>query len=103
MISLRYRLRSSERKEVSMNTIQSTTSHERAVSVPSGWIMLPALVVFLLGDLALLVFAIRNGAESSGQSQLGLFLVSLLLLPFLVLLLTGFFTLQPNEARVLVL
>ena len=86
-----------------MNTIPSTTSHERVVSVPSGWIMLPVLVVLLLGDIALLVFAIRNGAETSGQSQLGLFLVSLLLLPFLVLLMAGFFTLQPNEARVLVL
>jgi regulator of protease activity HflC (stomatin/prohibitin superfamily) len=86
-----------------MNTIPSTTSSERGVSVPSGWIMLPVLIVFLLGDIALLVFAIKDGIETIGQPHGWLVVVSLLLLPLCILLLTGFFTLQPNEARVLVL
>jgi regulator of protease activity HflC (stomatin/prohibitin superfamily) len=86
-----------------MNNVQSTTSSERGVSVPSGWIMLPVLIVFLLGDIALLVFAIKDGIETIGQPHGWLVLLSLLLLPLCILLLTGFFTLQPNEARVLVL
>jgi regulator of protease activity HflC (stomatin/prohibitin superfamily) len=86
-----------------MNTVRSTTSSEREVSVPSGWIMLPVLIVFLLGDIALLVFAIKDGIETIGQPHGWLVVLSLLLLPLCILLLTGFFTLQPNEARVLVL
>jgi regulator of protease activity HflC (stomatin/prohibitin superfamily) len=86
-----------------MNTVQSTISSERGVSVPSGWIMLPVLLVFLLGDIALLLFAIKDGIETIGQPHGWLVVLSLLLLPLCILLLTGFFTLQPNEARVLVL
>jgi regulator of protease activity HflC (stomatin/prohibitin superfamily) len=86
-----------------MNTTQSTISHERAVCVPSGWIMLPVLLIFLLGDIALLLFAVKNGVETIGHPHISLLIPSLLLLPILSVLLTGFFTLQPNEARVLVL
>jgi regulator of protease activity HflC (stomatin/prohibitin superfamily) len=86
-----------------MNTVQSTTSQERAVSAQNGWIMLPALIIFLLGDIALLIFAIKDGVETTGQPHGWLVVLSLLLLPLCILLLTGFFTLQPNEARVLVL
>jgi regulator of protease activity HflC (stomatin/prohibitin superfamily) len=86
-----------------MSTYQATTSHERTVTAPSGWVMLPVLVVLLLGDLALLVFAVKGRAETAGQPHLGLVVLALLLLPLAILLLTGFFTLQPNEARVLVL
>ena len=86
-----------------MNTTQSTTSHERAVSAPSGWVMLPTLIALLVGDIALLIFAIKDGIETTGQPHVGLLLLSILLLPLLVLLLTGFYSLQPNEARVLVL
>jgi regulator of protease activity HflC (stomatin/prohibitin superfamily) len=86
-----------------MNTNSTTTSHERTVAAPSGWIMLPTLIVLLVGDIALLVFAIKDGVETTGQPHVALLVLSMLLLPLCVLLLTGFFTLQPNEARVLVL
>ena len=86
-----------------MNTAPSTTSQERAVSAQNGWLMLPVLILFLLGDIALLIFAIKDGVETTGQPHGWLVLLSLLLLPVFILLLTGFFTLQPNEARVLVL
>jgi regulator of protease activity HflC (stomatin/prohibitin superfamily) len=86
-----------------MNTNQSTTSNERAVNVPSGWVMLPTLIALVVGDIALLIFAIKDGVETIGQPHVALLLLSILLLPLLILLLTGFFTLQPNEARVLVL
>ena len=86
-----------------MNTTPSTTSHERAVSAPSGWVMLPTLIVLIVGDIALLIFSIKDGVETTGQPHFGLLFLSTLLLPLFILLLTGFFTLQPNEARVLVL
>jgi len=86
-----------------MNTNQATISHERTVSAPSGWVMLPTLIVLLIGDVALIVLAIKDGAETTGQPHIGLLIPSLLLLPILSVLLSGFFTLQPNEARVLVL
>jgi regulator of protease activity HflC (stomatin/prohibitin superfamily) len=86
-----------------MNTNQSTISQERPVTVPSGWVMLPTLIAFVVGDIALLIFAIKDGVETIGQPHVALLLLSILLLPLFILLLTGFFTLQPNEARVLVL
>src|SRR5580765_953928 len=86
-----------------MNTNQATTSHERAVAAPSGWVMLPTLVLILIGDVALILFAIKDGVETSGQPHLGLLIPSVLLLPIVSAMLSGFFTLQPNEARVLVL
>jgi regulator of protease activity HflC (stomatin/prohibitin superfamily) len=86
-----------------MNTNQSAASHERAVQVSSGWIALPTLLVLLLGDIALFIFAIKDGIETTGQPHVGLLLLSVLLFPVLVVLSTGLFTLQPNEARVLIL
>jgi regulator of protease activity HflC (stomatin/prohibitin superfamily) len=86
-----------------MNTNQATTSHERAVAAPSGWVMLPTLIVIFIGDLALLLFAFKDGVETNGQPHLGLLIPSFLLLAILSAMLSGFFTLQPNEARVLVL
>jgi regulator of protease activity HflC (stomatin/prohibitin superfamily) len=86
-----------------MNSIPSTTSQERAVSAPSGWIMLPVLVVLLVGDISLLIFAIKDGVETTGQPHFGLLILAALLIPVFIVMLTGFFTLQPNEARVLVL
>ena len=86
-----------------MNTNQAITSHERAVTVASGWVMLPTLIVLFIGDVALILFAIKDGVETTGQPHFGLLIPSLLLLPILSVMLSGFFTLQPNEARVLVL
>ena len=86
-----------------MNTNQAAANHERVVRVQSGWVMLPSLIAFLLGDIALFVFAIKDGVETTGQPHIGLLILAVLLLPLCVLLMTGFFTLQPNEGRVLVL
>jgi regulator of protease activity HflC (stomatin/prohibitin superfamily) len=86
-----------------MNLTPISANHERAVRVQSGWVMLPVLTVFLLGDLALFVFALKGGVETHGAPQFTLLIFSILLLPALMILSTGFFTLQPNEARVLVL
>jgi regulator of protease activity HflC (stomatin/prohibitin superfamily) len=86
-----------------MNTNQAAASHEHAVKVTNGWIALPTLLVLLFGDIALFIFAIKDGVETTGQPHVALLLLSILLFPVIIVLLTGLFTLQPNEARVLVL
>ena len=76
---------------------QATVSTEKVVQVQSGWTMLPLLAGVLLADIGVVVFAVANGTSRWFT------IVSILLLPVCIVLLRGFFTLQPNEARVLVL
>jgi len=82
-----------------MSVNQGAPNRERTVSVLNGWFMLVVLVGALLANIVLFVTAVRR-APFDGPA---LVLASALVFPLIVLLLTGFFTLQPNEARVLVL
>src|SRR6476661_10274873 len=86
-----------------MNTNKVTAANEQVVRVQNGWAMLVLLIAAMLTDIGLLVFSIKDGVETTGQPHVGLMLLSALTLPVLILLLTGLFTLQPNQARVLVL
>ena len=86
-----------------MNASILTANREREVRVQNGWLMLPLLIGFLLGDIALFIYYIAAGAHSGGPPIWTWLVLSLLLLPVSIILLTGFFTLQPNEARVLIL
>lgn len=76
---------------------QAAVSAERVVHVQSGWSMLPVFVGLLLADIGFLIFAFQSGTSTWRVTFL------ILLLPICIVLLKGFFTLQPNEARVLVL
>jgi regulator of protease activity HflC (stomatin/prohibitin superfamily) len=82
---------------MTINLKQAEAITERSVHVQNGWLMFPVLVGFLLADIALLIFAIEKGTQTTS------WIVVVLLLPACVILSKGFFTLQPNEARVLVL
>ncbi len=86
-----------------MNTESLAVNRERVVQVFNGWVMLPLLIGSLLGDIALFIYSIAAGAHPGGPPLVKWLLLSLLLLPVIIILLTGFFTLQPNEARVLIL
>ena len=86
-----------------MNTNQAAASQERIARVQNGWIMLPVLLGLLFADIGLLIYAIKFGSDQSDQPFHPLLIFSIVLLPICFALLTGFFTLQPNEARVLVL
>ena len=86
-----------------MDMKQASANAERVIQVQNGWILLPVLIGLLVADIALLIFAIQNGAQAMGQLQTGFIVGSVMLLPVCAILLKGFFTLQPNEARVLVL
>jgi regulator of protease activity HflC (stomatin/prohibitin superfamily) len=86
-----------------MNTNKVNAAHEQVVRVQNGWIMLVLLIAAVLADIGLLVFSIKDGVETTGQPHGGLLAIAIIALPIIVVLLTGLFTLQPNQARVLVL
>ena len=85
-----------------MNSNQAAANQERVVRVQNGWVLLPLLLALLVGTIALFVHSIHKLA-TAGPSFVPLLVAAILLLPTTIILLTGFFTLQPNEARVLIL
>src|SRR5437660_9741094 len=82
---------------------RNSPTPERVVHLLSGWLMLPILIGMMLGSIALLIYAIAAGVREYNHPIWTLFVLALVLEPLSILLLVGFFTLQPNEARVLVL
>ena len=81
--------------------MQASLNRERPIPVFNGWIMLMLLFALLIGNIVLLI-NIAAGLERGSAPPL-LFFLSILFFPVLIILMVGFFTLQPNEARVLVL
>jgi regulator of protease activity HflC (stomatin/prohibitin superfamily) len=79
------------------NRIDST-NREIIRSAFNGWFMLVLNIVFFFGGFALLV---RELQRSGGE--LGFIILGIVLPILAVILLSGLFTLQPNEARVLIL
>lgn len=76
-------------------------STERPAGSVNGWVMLAVGVVGLLGGLAMFVLSL---AQATGDVPVvWLLVVGLLVMLAAILLLTGLFSLQPNEARLLVL
>src|SRR5947209_11428132 len=88
---------------MTMNTKQATVNLERVVRVQNGWVMLVVVIGLLLGDAVLLIFSVQDGTRASGQPHASLVVACVLFLVVCVIMLRGFYTLQPNEARVLVL
>jgi len=86
-----------------MNTEPLTSNRERVVKVPNGWVMFPIVLLMFLGGIALLIYSIAAGVKAEGHPFWSLFVLALILEPLSIVLFVGFFTLQPNEARVLVL
>ena len=86
-----------------MNADPLTSNRERIVKVLNGWVMLPIVVLLCLGSIALLIYSIAEGVRWQGHPLWGLMILSLLLEFCSVVMFAGFFTLQPNEGRVLIL
>lgn len=82
-----------------MNTtnLPSSQNIERVVRAPSGWLMLLVNLLLYLTPLFLVL------AMSRGQMGGGVALLAILVLISAVITSCGFFTLQPNEAAVLIL
>lgn len=84
-----------------MSAMHLSANRERIVSAISGWTTLPLLLMLLLGNAGLMAYAIVLAAHETPVWSL--FVVAVVLFPVLIILLTGHFALQPNEARVLIL
>ena len=82
---------------------RSSLNQERPTHVLNGWLMLASLIALFFGSLALFIYSIAQGVKYQGHPYWLAFSLGLLGLILTVFLLPGFFTLQPNEARVLIL
>jgi len=78
-------------------------NRERVVTVFNGWVMLPIVIALQIGAIALFIYSLVAGINDRGQPYWSLFVPAVLLFPTSIVMIIGFFTLQPNEARVLIL
>jgi len=85
-----------------MNAVKGSVSCESQKTVLNGWMMLAVTLAGLLGSAALVVHAVR-AARPEGHPDWILLAGGILAAVVFVVFLAGFFTLQPNEARVLLL
>jgi regulator of protease activity HflC (stomatin/prohibitin superfamily) len=85
-----------------MNTKQNAANQEVVIRTYNGWVMLPLLVGLLLADIGLLIWSVTTVVHNP-DPNVARVIASSLCLPVWIILLTGLYTLQPNEARVLLL
>jgi regulator of protease activity HflC (stomatin/prohibitin superfamily) len=86
-----------------MNESILNTNRELVIAVKNGWVMLPTLIALELGSFGLFLYSIATSDQNGGHPNWLLFIIGLLGMILAVVMMPGFFTLQPNEARVLVL
>src|SRR4051812_3113343 len=86
-----------------MNAEPQTTNRERVVRTLNGWLMLPIVLLLFFGGFALFIYSVVAGVRLQDHPIWPLFAFGLLLEPVSIILFRGFFTLQPNEARLLLL
>jgi len=80
-----------------------TLNREQPVKVFNGWLVLPGVVTLLIGAIALFIYSIAAGDRAQGHPFWWLFVGAIGVEVFAITLTPGFFALQPNEARVLIL
>jgi regulator of protease activity HflC (stomatin/prohibitin superfamily) len=86
-----------------MNTKQNAANQEVVIRAANGWLMLPLLAGLFLANIGLLIWSISDAAQHKEDPNVALVIASSLCLPVWIILLTGLYTLQPNEARVMLL
>jgi regulator of protease activity HflC (stomatin/prohibitin superfamily) len=86
-----------------MNMNAMNVHQEKVVRAANGWLMLPLVLGVVFGSIALFIYALVEGTRTQGHPLWLWFVVSILSEIVGIVLLTGFFTLQPNEGRVLLL
>lgn len=81
-------------------------TREREIHVPSGWLILPVVVAVFAVGIGLGIwfgFTVKWAADAGGLPNFWLLGGGILVVGLGIFLCNGFFTLQPNEGRVLVL
>jgi regulator of protease activity HflC (stomatin/prohibitin superfamily) len=86
-----------------MNAELTTLNKERLVHVMSGWVMLPVTILLLLGGVGGLILDIVRATQREEDFSVWLLVASLVVLGLGIVFCLGFFTLQPNSARLLIL
>jgi len=81
----------------------NSASVEREATAINGWAMLIFNFLLLLGAMAVVIWLIAQTAKAQNPSLLWWLIPTALMEVLAVILLCGHFTLQPNEARVLIL
>lgn len=76
---------------------------EKTFLARSGWVALPGNLLLLLGGIGLTIFSLAHAANVHGSPAGWAVLLTIPTAILGVLLLTGHFTLQPNQARVVTL
>src|SRR5690242_9370483 len=79
------------------------TNRERVVRVQRGAFWLPTIILLELASITLFVYSLAVSEHYGGHPNWWCFVPGLLGMVLAWVLVLGFFTLQPNEARVLVL
>src|SRR4051794_1771249 len=90
---------------MSASHADSTTVVEREGSAFNGWVMLVVNVLIVVGAIVFLFATFAAGARDELTPMEGFVrvVISLVWFVFGIVMLNGHFTLQPNEARVLIL
>jgi regulator of protease activity HflC (stomatin/prohibitin superfamily) len=78
-------------------------NREKVVKVLNGWVMLPIVFILFFGAPALFIYSLGPAAGGEGHPVWSLLVSSLLIEIAAIIMFKGFFALQPNQARVLVL
>src|SRR6266853_241371 len=86
-----------------MNESTLNTNRELSRTVQRGAVMLPTVILLELGSVASFIYSIAVSDSNGGHPLWRLFIAGLLGMVLAKVLIAGFFTLQPNEARVLLL
>lgn len=86
-----------------MKTTTENANREQVVTVKNGWAMLPLNILLLIAGPAMFITSIVMGERQHGPPYWPLFIAGILVLAAAIIMIFGFFALQPNQARVLVL
>ncbi len=78
-------------------------TQERSITVASGWSMLFVNLAVLLGSVAMFIYGVAQADESHGQSGVGLVILAPIMFVTALISIRGHFTLQPNQAAVILL
>ena len=86
-----------------MNASTTSTNRELSVRTANGWVMLVVAIALLAASIFLIIHPIVVSERDGGPFSAKELIAGLVCMVGFIFMLPGFFTLQPNEAAVLIL